>query len=204
MTEPDRASQEAFCHPIIEDLQPEGPTERQLAQVYAALQWRINRLAAIEENVFTLGRLDNLAGNLNLDHPEVHDALSQAKTFLRDAASFSTLSIYGHRLINQADKIMSQLAYLQSDRQAAQASDRRKQDEQAEAHERELGEAISVFKVRQAQRLPFDPQAFGFVCSIDEIRARIARDGRRSQALDDAQNTLHATPRAAAQAKTAA
>jgi hypothetical protein len=169
MTAPDREAQEAFCRPIIEDLKPASRTELQLAQAYATLQWRINRVAAIEENVFTLGNIDSLAANLNLDHPETEDAMCQAKTFLRDAGRFNTLSLYGQRLVNQAGKVMQQLTGLQTERKLAERA-------QLAARENDIKRAVRSYWDHVIHKTPFDPQKNGFVCSLDEIYARIRRD----------------------------
>ena len=159
MTDADRKAQEAFCLPIIEELDPQSPNELQLAQAYANLQWRINRLAAIEENVFTLGALDS---------PDPDDPLCDARTFLQNAASLNTLSIYNHRLIAESEKILKQFLHFRAVRLNDVVS--RKTEKEAE-----LKEAARMYRQSVACRVPFDPQKNGFVCSMAEIHDYLRR-----------------------------
>jgi len=176
MTEPDREAQELFCRGIIEDLNPQSRTELQLAQAYATLQWRINRVASLEENVFTLGRIDGMGEGLKLDHAETHDAMSQARTFLRNETSFNTLSLYGQRLVHQAEKILKQLAHFQDERKPAEPEPEPLAARDAAAREADLQRAVAAYRDHAARNLPFDPRQNGFVCSLEEIQARVRRE----------------------------
>src|ERR1700732_303991 len=70
MTDDDRAAHDEFCQALIKNLAPEGAMETQLAQRIATDSWRLNRLSAIEDNLFALGLHQN-AGNLCPDHEQV-------------------------------------------------------------------------------------------------------------------------------------
>lgn len=146
---------------IVASLAAVGALECQLAQSYAGFQWRINRAAALEENLFTLGIMEQVAGNLDIEHPEAHNAASNAKTFRSDAREFDKLSIYSQRLVNQAGKILNQLKQLQAERQ--------------QREQRELAEAVVIYKAHRMQNATFDPKANGFDLTIDRIKAHIHR-----------------------------
>src|SRR5580692_3790598 len=59
MTDEDRAAHDQFSEALIKDLAPEGAMETQLAQRVATDSWRLNRISAIEDNLFALGQLQN-------------------------------------------------------------------------------------------------------------------------------------------------
>src|SRR5580700_10830828 len=59
MTDEDRAAHDQFSQALMKDLAPEGAMETQLAQRVATDSWRLNRAAAIEDNLFALGQLQN-------------------------------------------------------------------------------------------------------------------------------------------------
>ena len=59
MTDEDRAAHDQFSKALIKDLAPEGAMETQLAQRIATDSWRLNRISAIEDNLFALGQLQN-------------------------------------------------------------------------------------------------------------------------------------------------
>jgi hypothetical protein len=70
LPEEDLAAFNSFTKGLVESFDLEGANEIQLAQSYAGYQWRINRIGAIEENIFTLGLMEENAENLNIEHPE--------------------------------------------------------------------------------------------------------------------------------------
>src|SRR5271169_6738399 len=59
MTDEDRAAHDQFSSALMKDLAPEGAMETQLAQRIATDSWRLNRISAIEDNLFALGQLQN-------------------------------------------------------------------------------------------------------------------------------------------------
>src|SRR5271170_7998736 len=77
----DREAHDAFCAELIEDFHPETPMERQLAQSIAEDFWRLNRVPAIENNMFALGHTN--------EQSEIRIALADAKTFQTHASQFS-------------------------------------------------------------------------------------------------------------------
>src|SRR3984885_870163 len=132
-----------FTMEIAATFEPANANEIQLAMSYANIQWRINRAAAIEDTMFTLGIMEEVAENLNIESPEAHNATSNAKTFRCDAKAFDRLSIYNQRLINGAEKVLKQLKQLQA----------------VCRHRRnfELAEPPRLYKLHRMQSEAFDP-----------------------------------------------
>ena len=55
MTDEDRLAQLDFTEEYIADLAPHGAVERQMARTLAIDNWRLNRIKAVEENIFAWG-----------------------------------------------------------------------------------------------------------------------------------------------------
>jgi hypothetical protein len=168
MTQADREALEKFSRGIVAELAPETDMERQLAQSIATFQFRINRIAALEDNLFALGRVEELAEDMNLEHPEVHDAACHAMAYLRSPGAFDKLSIYGQRLFSQCEKTLKLLRQLQTERKSRQSS--------------EMYQAIKLYKFFKMNKQTFDPKANGFVFSLQEIQAKIRHDDLRTDA----------------------
>jgi hypothetical protein len=101
MTAKDGEAYRDFIAEFIAALHPENIVEIQLAQRLAQDTWRINRLHAIEENLFVLGHaepLGNVFANPESRHPELRAATVQAATFRRDPQLFSWLTVCEQRI----------------------------------------------------------------------------------------------------------
>jgi hypothetical protein len=161
MNQEDMEAYNNFTSKIVASLDVEGDLELQLGQSYATFQWRINRVAAIEETMFTLGIMEEVAENLNIEHAQAHNATSNAKTFRADAAEFGRLGLYSGRIVSQAEKVLKQLKLIQAER--------RKRDQA------QMSEAIKIYNARKVHGATFDPKAIGFDFSLDTIKAVIHR-----------------------------
>jgi hypothetical protein len=126
MTEEDRIAHDAFAEALIKAMVPEGALELQLAQRIATDSWRLNRATAIEDNIFALGLFDH-SGEIDVDHPELHTALTAARTFTREAKSIELLTLYEQRINRSLQKNLALLQQLQATRKA----ERRAKVEQA-------------------------------------------------------------------------
>jgi hypothetical protein len=112
LPEDDRALYDKHCADFLTELLPEGPVETQVAQSIADHYWRLNRIKAIEDNIFALGI-------------EAHDgdsARGMAQTFLDQARQINLLSIYEQRIHRAVQKEHLQLAELQRIRKVARAT----------------------------------------------------------------------------------
>ena len=157
-----------FTADIIATFETANPLEAQLAHSYASYQWRINRAAAIENNMFTLGLMEEMAENFGIENSEIHNAASNAKTFRVDAYEFDRLCMYNQRLVHQAEKVLKQLKELLAER---------KQREQAE-----MPEAMVLYNAYRRQNSTFDPKSVGFVLTIDQIKAQVRRQSLKNPA----------------------
>jgi hypothetical protein len=117
MTDEDRIAHDALAAALIKSMAPEGALELQLAQRIATDSWRLNRSSAIEENIFALGLFDH-SGDIVADHPEVHTALTAARTFTREAKSIGLLTLYEQRINRSLQKNLAVLQQLQATRKA--------------------------------------------------------------------------------------
>ena len=146
-----------FVQSLADDLQPVGALERQLAQSYATFQWRINRAAALEDTMFTLAGMEEIAEALNIRHAQAHNAATNAKAFRDRAADFARISMYSQRLVTQSEIVFKRLQNIQAER---------KQRDQAQ-----LREASRLFRLAQLQKQPFDPNAHGYSCTLNEVQS---------------------------------
>jgi hypothetical protein len=158
MTEEDRTAHDAFAEALIKAMAPEGALELQLAQRIATDSWRLNRSSAIEDNLFALGLFTH-SGDIDTDHPELHAALTAARTFTREAKSIELLTLYEQRINRSLQKNLALLQQLQATRKA------------------ETKHAAKVIKSSEIKALPAEPAkvstANGFVFSNDQIQPLI-------------------------------
>jgi hypothetical protein len=118
MTDEDREAQNAFVRPYIQALNPIGPIELQLAQTIALDNFRVNRLKAIEENMFAYGELGPLSDKIDTEHARVHHAIVQAQVFVLNDKSFDRLSLYEQRITRNIHKNLKLLREEQALRQS--------------------------------------------------------------------------------------
>jgi hypothetical protein len=67
---------------------PEMQTQRETPVVG---QWRLNRIRGIEDGMFALGHLEPTA-NIDVDHPQIHAALTASNVFRQDSQAFVNLT----------------------------------------------------------------------------------------------------------------
>jgi len=122
MTEEDAKSHRAFIREYSAALKPDGMVEIQLAQRLAQDTWRINRLHAIEENIFALGHSEPYA-NIESAHPEIHAAMVQALVFRNDPKAFAHLTLCEQRITKNFHANFKLLLRVQSLRSPAQTKE---------------------------------------------------------------------------------
>jgi len=167
MTDEDRSAHDTFSKGLMQDLAPEGAMEVQLAQRIATDSWRLNRISAVEDNLFALGQLQH-GGQACSNGPELDAALTMAHTFTQESKRLQLLSLYEQR-INRA--IQKNLALLQS-LQAVRKAER----------EAAMKEAASLLKLSEMKGLEYIPARDGFAFSNDQIHAAIDREQRLQRA----------------------
>jgi hypothetical protein len=162
MPNEDREAHDTFCNELIDSFKPETPIEQQLAQSVAEDSWRLNRVRAIENNMFALGHADQ--------HREIHIALADAKTFQERAIQFNLLTIYEQRINRNLQRNLKLLRELQAERKAQ--------------HEQNMEEAQLLAQLSLANGLAYNPDKDGFVFSNAEINQAIDRDNRLKAARE--------------------
>ena len=123
MTETDAESHRKFIAEFVASLKPDGMIEIQLAQRLAQDTWRINRIQAVEENIFALGHSEPYA-NIKSAHPEIHAAMVQALTFRNDPKLLSYIATYEQKLTKNFQINFNMLLKLQSLRQPVLAKEK--------------------------------------------------------------------------------
>jgi hypothetical protein len=167
MTEEDRAAHDKFSKALIASLAPDGAMEIQLAQRIATDSWRLNRISAIEDNLFALGLQEN-GGKLCPEHEQIDAALTTARVFTMESKQLQLLTLYEQR-INRS--IQKNLAILQSLEAARKAQ-----------HEAAMKEAAALLKLSEMRGLEYFPARDGFLFSNAQIHAAIDRGQRLERA----------------------
>jgi hypothetical protein len=148
----DREAHDAFCKELIEDFHPGTAVERQLAQSIAEDFWRLNRVPAMENNIFALGHTN--------ERSEIRIALANARTFLTQANQFSLLTIYEQRINRNVQRNLKLLRELQAERKA----------------QRQEVVEPAVEEARAAAATPLPINKNGFVFSNAKISRAIGQD----------------------------
>jgi hypothetical protein len=167
MTDEDRAAHDQFSKALMKDLAPAGALEAQLGQRVATDSWRLNRISAIENNIFALGQLQN-GGQACPDVPPIDAALTTAHVFTLESKQLQLLTLCEQR-INRA--IQKNLALLQS-LQAIRKAERKAT----------MKDARALLKLREMKGLEYVPAKDGFESANDQIHAAIDREQRLQRA----------------------
>ena len=123
MIEADAESHRKFIAEYVAALKPDGMVEIQLAQRLAQDTWRINRIHAVEENIFALGHSEPYA-KMETAHPEIHAAMVQALTFRNDPKLLSYIATYEQKLTKNFQINFNLLLKLQGLRQPVLAKEK--------------------------------------------------------------------------------
>jgi len=147
--------------------QPETHSEKLLVQSIADTEWRLQRIPALIAGVLALGRLQH--ADRFSDQPEnIRPALLEA--FLEQTCSrdLRNLALQETRLRRHREKDIAELKQLQQQRRAHRAE--------------QLDRAARAYQQSSSTGQPFDPTAFGFEFSFDEIKQHAERlKGRQPQ-----------------------
>src|ERR1700733_3056746 len=167
MTDEDRTAHEKFSKALIQDLAPKGAMETQFAQRIATDSWRLNRISAVEDNLFALG-LHEHGGKLHLENEQIDAALTTARVFTMESKQLQLLTLYEQRLNRAIQKNLAMLQQLQATRKAED--------------EANMKQASTLLKLSEMRGLAYQPTKDGFVFSNDQIHAAIDRQHRLDRA----------------------
>ena len=166
-----------FTAAYVKDLAPVGFVETQLAHSCADLQFRLNRIAAAEHNLFSIGHTEY--GDLwETGHPESHTALAFAETIHNSSDPLKTLSLYEQRISRRFAQTLKQFRDMQAGRITREKEDLAKLAHLASNYEFDGASREAVDNI--------DPSDLGFVCSKHSWQL-FRRRNRRPQSLPQTQ-----------------
>jgi hypothetical protein len=167
MPDEDMQAYQCRCQEFFDEYAPQTPTEKQLVQEIADTAWRLNRIPALEINLFSHGIAESSAG-VSADHPQAQAALDMARVFAEQSRAFLALSTLGQRLARQFEKAVKQLRELQAERRTHET--------------KQLDDAADLMLLHEAvAETPYDPTEDGFVFSTAQIDTFLERRQRRHQ-----------------------
>jgi hypothetical protein len=136
-------------------------------QALADTSWRLNRVAALETNLLTLG----VASQLNpfSDSPQqIQDAFSIVAALESQSKALANLSMHSQRLSRQFERTVIQLRELQKIRRAQEAND--------------LDSLLDITEMYEDKGETYDPSEHGFVFSEQQIKERFVARKRENLA----------------------
>jgi hypothetical protein len=143
---------------FTDEYRPQGPTEAHLVQALADTSWRLNRVAALETNLLTLGVASGSGPHIGAPQ-QIQDALAIAAALESQSKALSNLSMHSQRLSRQFERTVDKLHELQKTRRTQE--------------ERELDNLLDITDMYESKGEPFDPAAIGFVFSESQINESI-------------------------------
>ena len=168
LPEDDLAVYRSSCAQFHAELKPQGLLETEAVQTIADTYWRLDRITAMENNLFSLGVHEH-PGELSED-PTIHCALAQAKSLDGRGDLFTRLSLYEQRLTRTLTLAKADLKQLQQER--------------ANAREQALEAAAEIRNLKEALSQPWQPGQDGFEFSPQELTLWIERRQLTEQASD--------------------
>jgi hypothetical protein len=145
---------QAHVKSFFEEIAPEGQRETLLTQSLADIGWRLERINSYEMAIYAVDRA--FYADTYKEEPEAIQAqLIELAICRTNERELRNLHIQEARLRRQRDRDNDELRYLQAERKAAK--------------EHELALAAYAYEKAKKEEKPYDPAAFGFVFSTDEI-----------------------------------
>ena len=169
LPEDDLAAYQKHCAQFHAELKPHALLETKAVQTIADTYWRLDRIRAMENNLFSLG-FHELSADLSSDDPAIHCALAQAKSLDGRGDLLARLSLYEQRLNRTLTLAKAELKQLQQER--------------AEAEREALQAAADIRNLKQALNQPWQPEENGFEFSTDELTLWMRRRELIEQAND--------------------
>jgi len=157
---------------FTDELNPKGAIEAHLVQALADTSWRLNRVAALETNLLTMG-IANATSPITDAPNQVQDAFSIVAALESQSKALSNLSLHSQRLSRQFERTVAQLRDLQKARQIEE--------------DLELDNLLDIVEMYEAKGETYEPSEDGFVFSEDQIDDAIRRRNRErltEQAFD--------------------
>jgi hypothetical protein len=162
----DLAAYQSHLKSFTDEYAPKGATEANLTQALADTSWRLNRVAALETNLLTLGMTSPSPFS---DAPsQVQDAMSIVAALESQSKALSNLSMHSQRLSRQFERTVTQLRELQKTRLAQE--------------KQELDSLLDILEMYESTGETYDPSTDGFVFSKPQIAAAVSARNRENLA----------------------
>jgi hypothetical protein len=168
LPEDDLAAYQNSCAQFHAELKPQGLLETKTVQTIADTYWRLDRIRAMENNLFALA-VQEQPGELGAPDVTIHCALAQAKSLDGRGDLFTRLSLYEQRLTRTLTLAKAELKQLQQER--------------AKAREEALEAAMKIRNLKKALDQPWQPDQDGFEFSDRELTHWTRRRQLTQQAL---------------------
>jgi hypothetical protein len=165
----DLAAYQLHLKSFTEEYTPEGATEANLVQALADTSWRLNRVAALETNLLTLG-IANATSPITDAPAQVQDAFSIVAALESQSKALSNLSLHSQRLSRQFERTVAQLRELQKIRRTQEKSD--------------LYDLLNILEMCEAEGETYNPSEDGFVFSEPQIAAAKRARTRDNRAME--------------------
>lgn len=161
----DRQAFDGHVARLIAEFQPATDAEKELVHSIAGTQWRLLRIPTLESGIYAVGRR-KLAEEF-ADEPDlqVRAVLIEAQVFLTYRRDLGNLALQESRLRRHYQAELAELKNMQRERLEAVAA--------------RLEEAIKYAGDAEMREVDFDPAAFGFEFSREQIQ--LALDNRRAR-----------------------
>jgi hypothetical protein len=163
----DLAAYQSHLKSFTDEYHPKGATESHLVQALADTSWRLNRVAALETNLLTMG-IANAQSPITDAPQKVQDAFSIVSALESQSKALSNLSLHSQRLSRQFERTLLQLRDLQKTRRAQERSD--------------LSDLLDIMEMYESKGETYDPSEEGFVFSEQQINDAMRRRNRETLA----------------------
>jgi len=168
LPEDDLAAYQKHCAQFHAELKPQSLMETKAVQTIADTYWRLDRIRAMENNLFSLG-FHELSSEIACEDPVIHCTLAQAKALDHRGDLLTKLSLYEQRLNRTLEKAKAELKQLQQERVAER--------------ERALETTSQIRNLKEALDEPWRPEQNGFEFSSRELDIWVDRLQLTKQAL---------------------
>jgi len=165
----DLAAYRETCREFHAELKPVGLLETKNVQAIADTYWRLERIRAMENNLFSLG-FEEHSASITTDDPAIHSALAQAKAVQAHSDVLVRLSLYEQRLTRTLTLAEAKLKELQEARRQSQ--------------ELAFQDAERICKLKKALGQPWLPHDDGFEFSDQQLSHWIHLNELTRQAYD--------------------
>ena len=163
----DLVAYQKHCAEFHTELKPQGLLETKAVQAIADTDWRLDRIRAMENNLFALAVEEQPTLSSDV---VISTALAQAKSLDQRADLLTRLSLYEQRLNRTLAQAHAQLKQLQRER--------------AEAEARDLEAAAKICNLKEAIQQPWQPEQDGFEFSSRHLAVWMRRRSLLQEAED--------------------